>query len=161
MENNKIIKYQGGLVKQVGNALNITSKLLLINLRQLTILHLDDHILYSKAVTNCIIKRFPNAITKYVQNGDKALKYVLNCLENNKSLDLIITDCVHPGLNGIDFANAVRIKEIEYLRKIPILFITLQNNEPLVRMIKEISLVKFFLKTSPCEEINNAISNLI
>ena len=162
MEENKIVKYEGGVIKRISNQIGVTNKLLAINLRQLNILHLDDHILYAKGVTkNCTNKKFPNAITEYAQNGDKAFEYVINCLENKDPLDLIITDFAHPGLNGIDFANAVRIKEIDYSKKIPILFLTLRDQKSLVQRIEEIPFVKFLSKTSPCEKINFAIESLI
>lgn len=162
MENNKIIKFEGGLVNHVGSALNITNKLLSVNLRPLKILHLDDHILYSKGVTNyCTNKKFPNAITEYIQDGDKALEYVINSLKNNETIDLIITDVNHMGLNGIDFSIAVRKNEKNIEKKIPILFITMVDDKFIREKARQLPFVIYLLKTSQCEEINFAIDNLI
>lgn len=161
MEKNDIIKYEGGLVQYVGNAVNITSKLLSINLRPLKILYLDDHIVYPGGVSNCILEKYPNAIIKKIQDGNKALEYVINSLNNRESLDLIITDHFHPGLSGIDFAKAVRIKEIDYGQKIPILFITMHGAEYFIRCVGEIPLTKYLSKSAESEEIKLAINNLI
>ncbi len=160
MENNKIIKYERGLVQHVGNAVNITNKLLSVNLRLLKILYLDDHPIYVKGISNIILKKFPNSIIKNIQDGDKALEYVTNCLENNALLDLIITDISHPGLNGIDFSNAVRAMEIDYDHTIPILFITMHDDKSEVQKIEKIPLAKYLSKCSWEEEINLAIHNL-
>ena len=162
MENNKIIKYEGGLVQHVGNAVNITSKLLSVNLRALKITHLDDHTLYAKGVSNCILKKFPNAIIKHFQDGDKALEYVTYCLNGNEKLDLIITDMKHPGLNGIDFSKAVRKMALVYKQKIPILFIDVYYDEFWIQKVKELGLSKLLYSGgASCEEINLAVSNFI
>jgi|ERR1017187_9884265 DNA-binding NarL/FixJ family response regulator len=161
MEKNNLIKIQGDLIKHTENALNITTKLLSINPSQAKILYLDDHILYYYGTLNCIVKKFPNADVKHIQNGDEALKYVINCLTKKVALDLIITDIAHSGINGIDFANAVRSNEIVSRHKIPILFITMNSDKSLIGRIKKIPLVKFLSKTAPCEEINFAIETLI
>lgn len=160
MENNEIKKFEGGLIKQVNNALGVTNKLLSINLRPLRISHLDDHILYAKGISNCILKKFPNATFKNIQDGDKALEYVINCFENIQLLDLIITDINHPGLNGIDFSKAVREKE-KSLKKIPIIFITMIDTEDIIKDAETIPFIKYLSKCSWCEEINFAIDNFI
>ena len=161
MENNKIIKYDAGLLQHVVNVVNITSKLLLANSRSLKILHLDDHIIFSKGLSNCIYKKFPNAIIKYIQHGDEALEYVSYCLDNNEPLDLIITDINHPGLDGIKFSKAVREKEKDKEHKIPILYITMVDDKFIIRKIEEIPFAKHLVKTTPCEVINFAINNII
>jgi len=161
MENKGLIKYQAGLVKHTGNAVNITSKLISIDLRTLNILHLDDQILFAGGILNCILKKFPNVAIKNIQNGDEALKYVSSCIINKKKLDLIITDINHPGLNGVDFANAVRLIEKDFKNKIPIIFITMIDDKSVITKIEKIHLTKHLIKTSPCEEINLAIHNLV
>lgn len=161
MENNKIVKYEAGLLQHVGNVVNITSKLLLVNSRSLKILYLDDHLIFSNGVSNCIYKKFPNAIIKCIQDGDKALEYVSYCLDNKESLDLIITDINHPGLDGINFSKAVRVKEKNNDHKIPILYITMVDDKFMIRKVEEIPFAKHLTKTTPCEVINFAINNII
>lgn len=150
---NKIIKYKGDLIKHVGNALKITDKLLPVNLRSLKILILDDHLLYSESLSKCILKHFPNATFKFIQNGNEAFEYVTTCLENKEILDLITTDIVHMGMSGIEFANAVRLEEAYYGRIIPILFITMQDDESFIKEAGKLSLTKYFSKAVSEEEI--------
>lgn len=161
MENNGLVRYHGGLIKHVGNAINITNKLLSVDFRKLEIMHLDDHDIVIKGVSNCILKKFPNANTKHIHNGDVALKYVSNCLRNNIRLDLIITDIRHPGLDGIPFAKAVRSEERSYSREIPILFIDIYSDETWIRKVEEVTNAKMIQSHGSCEEINITIKSLI
>jgi response regulator RpfG family c-di-GMP phosphodiesterase len=98
---------------------------------------------------------------KNIQNGDEALKYVSLCVINKKKLDLIITDINHPGLYGVDFANAVRLIEKDFKNKIPIIFITMVDDKSVITKIEKIPLTKHLTKTSPCEEIILAFNNLV
>lgn len=161
MENNDLIKNEGGIIQYVGNAVNITSKLLSVNLKSLKILHLDDHSLFSWGLSKCILEKFPNADIKNIQNGDKALEYVLNCLGNKDLLDLIITDINHPGLDGIKFSRAIREKEKYNEHKIPILFVTMVDDKFIVSEVENIPFVKHLTKTTQFEIINFAINNFI
>ena len=161
MENNGLIKYQGGLIKHVGNAISITNKLLSVDFRKLEIMHLDDHDIFIKGVSNCILRKFPNANTKHIHDGDEALKYVSECLKNNIPLDLIITDMRHPGLNGIDFSKAVREVELEYNRKIPILGIDMYDDEVIIQKILNVGFIKYLTSVMSCEEINFVINNML
>ena len=161
MKKNRLITYKAGLLESEEDVISFTNKLLSVDLRAINILHLDDHLLYSTGVTNCILKKFPNAMFKYIQNGDKALEYVSNCIDNNKTIDLIITDFNHPGLNGLEFAYAVRKIEEISTKRIPILFITLVDNKSLKIKIEKIPFSKYLCKIAYCTEINSAIENLI
>jgi len=161
MEKNNLVKYEGGLVQYVGNAVNITNKLVSVDLRPLKILYLDDHFIYSGGASKCILEKYPNADIDKIQDGNKALEYVTNSLQNKIVLNLIITDHAHPGLSGLDFAKAVRIKEIEYGQKIPILFITMYSDESFIRKVREIPFTKYLSKCAWGEEIKLAINNLI
>lgn len=157
---NKIIKYNRDLLKHVGNALSITDKLLSLNLRPLKVLILDDHLLYSESLSKCILEYFPNATFKFIQNGNEALEYVTACLEKKEILDIITTDISHMGMDGIDFANAVRLAETFYERIIPIIFITMHDDEALIKRIDKLPLTKYFSKASSEEEIISFIQTL-
>ena len=161
MEKNNLIKYERGLVQYVGNAVNITNKLVSVDLRPLKILYLDDHSVYTNGTSKCILEKYPNANIEKIQDGNKALEYVTNSLQNKISLNLIITDHFHPGLSGLDFAKAVRIKEMEYDQTIPILFITMHSVESFIQQVSEIPFTKYLSKSAWGEEIKLAINNLI
>ncbi len=161
MENNELIKYEARLVKKVGDVIRITNKLVSVNSRAIKILHLDDHSLFSKGFLTCVLRNFPNAVVKNIQDGNIALEYVTWCLENNELIDVIVTDISHPGLDGISFSKAVRAKEMNFDKKIPILFLTMHNNENALQKIKEIPFAKYLTKNSTCEKINSVITDVI
>ncbi len=159
---NDIVKYNSGeIVKQVGKAIAINNKLLSPNLRSLNIVHLDDHLIFAKGVGKCIIKKYPNAKIKNIQNGTAALAYILHCLYKNEKIDLIITDVSHPGLDGISFSAILREKELDYENRIPLLFITMHSDKSVVARIESIPFVKYLTKADGCLKITTAIENLI
>lgn len=163
MENKGLIRYQGGLIKHVGNAISVTNKLISVDLRILKIMHLDDHKIFQLGILNCISKRFPNSIIKLLQNGKNALEYVSNCLENNEKLDLIITgiNLRQPELDGIDFSKAVRKKELEYNRQIPILGLDSYDHGVLIQNFLSVGLVRYLNSDTPCEKINFVINTIL
>ncbi|MEO9210235.1 MAG: response regulator [Ginsengibacter sp.] len=163
MENNGLIKYQGDLIKHVGNAISVTNKLISLDLRILKIMHLDDHKIFLDGILNCISKRFPNSVIELFQNSKKALDYVSNCLENNEKLDLIITgiNLRQPELDGIDFTKAVRKKELEYDRKIPILGLDLYDDEIFIQKFLNAGIDRYLTSDTSCEEINYTINTML
>lgn len=162
MENNKIIKYEAGIVQHVSKMIAVAGKLLSVNLRPLKILHLEDHSLFAKGVSNCVLKNFPNTTIKHIRDGTSALAYVLNSLYKKECIDLIITDVSHPGLDGLEFSHLVREKEEGSLRKIPIFFIDVYADKPFVQRIEAIPFTKYLITSkASCEEICLAINNFI
>lgn len=162
MKGSEIIKHSSGsLIKTVENGLAITNKLLIPNLRPLNIVHLDDHLLFAKGIDNCILKKYPNAKFKNIQNGTVALAYILNCLYKKERIDLIITDLSHPGLDGVSFSRLIREKEANSGSNIPLLFITMHNDKSVVNVIEAIPFTKYLSKGDGCTKVNIAIENLI
>jgi DNA-binding NarL/FixJ family response regulator len=162
MKGNEITKHStGSLIKTIENGLGITNKLLVPNLKPLTIVHLDDHLLFAGGVGNCILKKYPNAKIKNIQNGTEALAYILHCLHKNEKIDLIITDVSHPGLDGISFSTMLREKEPVSKDRIPLLFLTMHSDESVVKRIEAIPFVKYLSKAAGCLKITTAIENLI
>ena len=157
---NKIIKYEGDLIRHAGNAFSITDKLLSVNSRALNIMHLDDHVL-SGVITNCILRKFPVATIKDIKYADEGLEYVINCWEKNEKLDLIIINMIHEGLNGIAFSKAIRAKEKKNEYKIPILFLTSINTKSVEEQAEKILFTKYLILTSGCEGLYLAINNFI
>ncbi len=160
MAENKIIKYEGGVIKQVDNAISITDKLLAVNSRALNILHLDDNIL-SGVITNCILRKFPVATIRNIKYADEGLEYVINCWQKNEKLDLIIINLMHIGLNGIAFSKAIREKEKSNEHKIPVLFLLSINTKSVEEQAERISFTKYLILTNGCEGLYFAINNFI
>jgi response regulator RpfG family c-di-GMP phosphodiesterase len=163
VENNKVIKYKGDLIKHVGNAIAVTNKLLSIDTRSVKIIHLDDHKIISDSILICIRKKFPNAIIKCFQNSQMALDYVRNCFQNIEKLDLIITgiNLRQPELDGIVFSKTIRKEEIVYKRQIPILGIDVYDDKIIIQKFLEVGLARYLNLTISCEEINLTVSDMI
>lgn len=163
MEENKIVKYEGGLIKRISNQIGVTNKLLSVNLRQVNILHLDDYKIILDSISNCIREKFPNADIRCFQNSQIALDYVRNCFQNIEKLDLIITglNLRQPELDGIDFSKTVRKEEVVYKRNIPILGIDVYDDKILIQKFLEVGLARYLTLTTSREQINNTVSDMI
>jgi len=125
------------------------------------ILHLDDHKIFFDGISGVLKKEFPNLSLHHIENGNEALQYVADCLNDKKTIDLIITDIIHPGIDGIEFAKAVRELENHSNNKIPILFITMIDNKGFQQKAKAIEQVKYLLKNAQGKEIIAAINDLL
>ena len=105
---------------------------------EITILHLDDHDLFSEGINcGCIKPFFPNARVVRFHNGDKAYEYIRSSLQRLVVPDLIITDINHLGMPGHEFVKAVRELEANNGRQklIPIVVLSFasENHDYLKR----------------------------
>ena len=132
-----------------------------IPLQSLKILSLNDHPIFAKGVGNCILKKFHSSQIKYFTDGDQALLYILDNLYSEECPDLIITDLMHPGLDGIAFSELVREKESKKSRKIPILFIDIHGDKSIINRALSIPSTKYLTSESSCETICLAVDSLL
>ncbi len=94
----------------------------------LQILHLDDHQIFRRGVSEyCIYSYYPLAKITDFDNGDDALQKVKQCIVEGTTPDLIITDIIHHGLDGIEFIKQIRnFEESQKIQaRIPILVISM------------------------------------
>ncbi|MBP6024511.1 hypothetical protein [Ferruginibacter sp.] len=163
MENKEIIKYEGGLIKSVGNAINISTKLLNIDFRKINAIYFDDHKIYISGMSTHLKKYFPNLILKTFTHSEPALQCIDKFFKDGTNVDLIITGFNQIGdINGYEFANIIRKKEKIYKKKTVILLVTMYNEEyPVIaKGLKEKTFDKYFTKATG-EEIINEIKNLV
>lgn len=165
MGNNAILKYQGGLLQSVGNAVGITNKLLNIDFRKIKAIHFDDHILYIKGVKLALKPLLPNLDIKDFTSGHDAMSYIENCYKKKEKLDLIITGLIQPEFDGFSFAKAVRAIQKKYNTITPILIISMcvsAEGEPSIKKASQDGLWNLAIsKTSDGEEIYGCIKSLI
>jgi YesN/AraC family two-component response regulator len=64
---------------------------------------MDDYILLAKGLQKMIKSVIPGCRFKHFQDGNVAYDYVSDCIKDNKKIDMVITDIIHPGMNGYDF----------------------------------------------------------
>ena len=99
-----------------------------ISPEKIKIVYLDDHLLFSKAMSQeCIYPNFPNARLLQFTNGDSAHDYLENAIKSNEKIDLFITDINHPGMQGDCLSHALRSYEKKFASpfKIPILIVSM------------------------------------
>ena len=90
------------------------------------IVHLDDHRLFLNGLSTCINHKFSHVELISFGDTNEAFYYVINSILKNKKIDLLITDINHPGLNGYEFAKAIRnIERWHGSQLIPILILTM------------------------------------
>lgn len=122
------------------------------------IIHLDDHELFRKGVENILAPVFPNLHTEAFSDNATALEYVQHCLVINKKIDCIIADYNHPGDNGLAFAKAARTIEKEYNCHLPIMMLTMRQEDELKQAATDGILDVYFTKDVPFEAITSFIS---
>ncbi len=90
------------------------------------IVHLDDQLLFLDGLRMSIGSKFT---IKQFRHPDEALAYIKLGLETKNKIDLIITDMKHVGMNGLEFANAVRNLEKQFNCFIPIIILSMYVTE--------------------------------
>ena len=137
-----------------------------ISLVEFKIVYLDDHLLFSKAMSQqCIYPYFPNAHLIQFTNGDKAHYYLENAIKGHYKINLFITDINHPGMQGDCLAHALRSYEKKFSSpfKIPILIFSMapENEESVYLDNSGIVIQKHLTKAATVEEIIHSIKELL
>jgi CheY-like chemotaxis protein len=97
----------------------------------------------------------PNELVHYL-NGENALDYLRN--DANKGPCVILLDLNMPKMNGIDFLAAV--KADAELRQIPVIILTISNEEDDRTKCFELSAAGYILKPSTYDEFIKAMKTL-
>jgi CheY-like chemotaxis protein len=122
------------------------------------IVQLEDQELYSKSIQHIITTAFPGINYRSFKDVWMALQFIMARIERGKTIDLIITDFNHPGINGYRFAKLVR--EMERGTNIPIILLTMMNsqNHLIQEGQKEMLFNSYLHKSSSGEDILAAVS---
>lgn len=101
------------------------------------IVHLDDHEILAKGIKESVIKSRPDVEFDYTdfRDADSAFKYISTGIKKDEAPDLIITDFIHRGMNGYEFAKKIRDFEKKNKRQpIPILLLTMvEASRPIIK----------------------------
>ncbi len=90
------------------------------------IVHLDDQQLFRDAFAMMINKHMKNVIIVSFQDCDEAIKYIENSITNGDKISLVVTDYKHPGIDGCEFADLIRIATKDQYH-IPVLLLTMMD----------------------------------
>jgi DNA-binding NarL/FixJ family response regulator len=157
MDENKIIKYEFGLIKRVEKALRLTNKLLLETKREIHVVHFDDHKLFLDGVKNAVSKYFSDFNPVQFTDGLSALAYIEKCAKEHKRIDLIITGFIQPSMNGNQFASEVRKIEVTYSTFFRILLLTMVSKADIEDLFLKGYFDKYLSKNTNGEQIADYI----
>jgi PAS domain S-box-containing protein len=87
-------------------------------LKKLTVLFVEDDQSLRESLQIVLVKIFKEAIV--CENGQEGLDKVIEYKDQNKTIDIIISDINMPLMNGIDFLKNIR----EFDKEIPFIFVT-------------------------------------
>lgn len=137
-----------------------------ISLEEIKIVYLDDHALFTKAMSQqCIYPYFPNAQLIQFTNGDSAHDYLEHVIQAHDKIDLFITDINHPGMQGDCLSHALRSHEKKFASpfKIPILIVSMgaENEESIYFDNSGTIIQKYLTKAATIEEIVYSIMELL
>ena len=93
------------------------------------ILLLDDHELFRTSLSTLLTENFSPITINQFSDPESAIEYFLQCKKEQQSIDLIITDQIHPGADGFAFASACRFIEKQYDNASPILLLSMTVND--------------------------------
>lgn len=128
-----------------------------------TIIHLDDHPLFSSSVEKGMKKLFPGINWLYFTYVEDAIKCVEERRKEEESINLIITDFIHVGLDGYEFAKVVRHLDEDYRFHTPILMYTLvvEEDERIQKGLKEKMFTQYLPKHVHGKELKNIVLDLL
>lgn len=127
------------------------------------IIHLDDHALFHMGLEQSCLNKlsFPVYQLQFTDSAN-CIQYVNNSISLGEPIDLIITDFNHPGLNGYEFAKAIRKFCRDASVYIPILLLTMAclDKEEISKGMEEHVFDKYLPKSSTSEEVIAGILEL-
>jgi DNA-binding NarL/FixJ family response regulator len=96
---------------------------------------LDDHELFRNAISTLLSENYTSITINQFSEPASALEYILQCKKTNQAIDLIVTDQVHQGIDGFEFATLCRNIEKQFENVSPILLLSMTvadtaQNEP-------------------------------
>jgi len=147
-------------------------------LKQLTILYVEDDIDSAKEIVDVFKNYFSEVLE--ANDGEEAINTYKNYLNENKSIDIVISDINMPHKNGIALLEEIR----ELSKNIPFIFTTAHTDSPILLdaikykvtsyVVKPIDFVKLLDEILECtkkrhkekkhkeekKELNNHLSNI-
>jgi len=104
----------------------------------LTLVIIEDEEAHFSLMKRAIVKEFPNAAIHHFQEAGTCLEELDSIIPN-----IIITDYLLPGMNGIEFLEALNQKD----RDIPIIVITGQGDENVAVQAMKLGAVDYLVKS--------------
>ena len=126
------------------------------------IIYFDDSAILVKAVKEIIVKKFPDISIITFTEHDVFTQHVFDCLDMSETIDLIITDFLHPSPNCYELAKAIRSYEQKYYKRIPILVFTMvEPNTEIIKGLRENVFNKYLSLTIEEETLFDYIDSVL
>ena len=128
------------------------------------IVFLDDHSLYRDGVKRLCFDLFLKKM-RLIQfdNGDAAYNYLVEELREGRPPALILTDILHPGMQGNDFVKAIRRleKEMNTRHRIPIVVLSMVPETTFPELTADNIVDSYLPKTAEAEEIVDSLKRVM
>lgn len=112
----------------------------------------DDHPLIAEGVSANLKTMAQAEIVCMATNGQEVLDYLVN-----HEADLVLMDLEMPLMNGLDCSRKMRVQFPE----VRVIILSMYEEPELVSQFRELGIKGYLLKTSPMEEIQQAIRDVM
>lgn len=126
------------------------------SLNNIKILIIDDQATMRKIVTQLLFQIGKFNIVE-ASNGLEALKMV-TASQGKKIPDVIISDLHMDGMDGIELCNKLRLSKVPGVKEIPILMLTGESDEFILKVSKQVGAFKILSKPIGAPELKKHIS---
>ena len=98
-------------------------------MKRYKIIHLDDHKLVTDSIRHFISSSLKDVYYLSFNDTNQAFRYLVNSVERDETIDMFITDYAHPGLDGYQFARAIRqLEQLMDRNPMKILLLTMYSD---------------------------------
>jgi len=123
------------------------------------ILVIDDQSTMRKIVSQLLFQIGKFNISE-ASNGLQAMK-LLNDPGRSKRPDVIISDLHMDGMDGIELCNKIRLSKIPGVRDIPVLMLTGESDDFILKVSKQVGVFKILSKPIGAPELKKHISSAL
>ena len=124
----------------------------------LQVLVVDDQKAMRSIIRN-LLKQVGIDKVEEAANGEEALKWLQNPRANDP--DVIITDLYMDGMDGIELCNKIRLSKIPGVRDIPVLMLTGDSDDFILKVSKQVGVFKILSKPIGAPELKKHISSAL
>lgn len=125
----------------------------------ISVLVIDDQSTMRKIVRQLLSQIGKFNITE-ASDGLQAMK-MLNQSSIKKSPDVIISDLHMEGMDGIELCNKIRLSKHQRVRDIPVLMLTGESDEFILKVSKQVGAYKILSKPVGAPELKKHISSAL
>lgn len=140
--------------------MNDNAKFPIIDFSRFKILLVDDTVSNLNLLRKMLEKLgFDGSRIYTKENANSTLNLLYLCLKVDEKIDLIITDCIMPGLNGLEFT--AKVKKDKQLKSIPVIISSTMDSEDFYKNAINHGAIGFIPKPYNKDNVRKVISGII